>query len=157
MSPKEPEHPAIIYRPDLVPKHQRAVSSGITLFAWLIWIYLFLPLISLAGWWLGIELFASYMLLPEERTYFVTLTFYLIVIALFALIILVWSRYNQLHFGSRTRRSRASGVSDEMVQARFQLDAETLDQIHASKVMVLDLDDDGLIREVQTKARRQDH
>ena len=151
MRHNEPEHPTIIYRPDLIPKRKRAFFSGITLMAWFIWVYLFLPLISLAGWWFGFELFASYMLVPEERTYFVTLTMYLIVIAICALIILAWSRYNQLRFQGKVRRSHTLSVTPEMTQARFHLDADTLDQIHASQVLVLDLDDNGLIREVRTK------
>lgn len=153
MSPprKEPEHPDIIYRPDLLPPRHRVMFSGITLVAWGIWVYLFLPLLSVLAWWLGVEIFASYMLDPTDRGYFVTLTFYLIVIAGAGLIIVSWSRYNQLRFRGQDRRAHTPPVSPEMVQARFRVDAQTLEQIHASKVMVFDLDKDGVIREVSTK------
>jgi biofilm PGA synthesis protein PgaD len=156
MSPhREPEHPAIIYRPDLLPARHRVMFSGITLVAWGIWAYLFLPLISALAWWVGVEMFASYMLDPDERTYFVTLTMYLIVIAGAGLVIFAWSRYNQLRFQGQDRRAHTPPVSQDMIQARFRVDAQTLDQIHASKVMVFNLAEDGTIREVITKAARQ--
>lgn len=156
MSPhKEPEHPDIIYRPDLLSARHRVMFSGITLFAWGIWAYLFLPLISALAWWVGMETFASYMLDPDDRGYFVTLTIYLIVIAGAGLVIIAWSRYNQLRFQGQDRRGAMPPVSNDMIQARFRVDRETLEQIHASKVMVLDLDADGRIREVTTKVAMQ--
>ena len=148
------ETPEIIRRPDLVPRRKRAVSSGVTLLAWAIWIYLFLPLFSLLAWWLGIELFAGYMLDPDERGYLITLTSYLIVIAICALIILGWSRYNQLRFRGKDRRSGAPPVTDEMVQQRFHLDAESLATIHSSKVIVLHLNEEGLVEAIEQKVPR---
>jgi biofilm PGA synthesis protein PgaD len=152
---KEPEHPDIIYRPDLLPSRHRVMFSGMTLVAWGIWAYLFLPLISVLAWWAGVEMFANYMLDPDERTYFVTLTMYLIVIAGAGLVIFAWSRYNQLRFQGHDRRAHTPPVSQDMIQARFRVDAETLDQIHASKVMVLDLTADGRIHEVTTRVARK--
>lgn len=152
MSPhQKPEQPDIIYRPDLLPPRHRVMFSGITLVAWGVWAYLFLPLISALAWWAGAEMFASYMLDPDERTYFVTLTMYLIVIAGAGLVIFTWSRYNQLRFQGQDRRAHTPPVSQDMIQARFRVDADTLNQVHSSKVMVLDLAEDGTIREVETK------
>lgn len=152
---KEPEHPDVIYRPDLLPARHRVMFSGITLAAWAIWVYLFLPLISALAWWLGVDTFASYMLNPDDRGYFVTLTIYLVVIAGAGLVILAWSRYNQLRFQGQDRRAAMPSVSPDMIQARFRVDRETLSQIYASKVMVLDLDPDGRIREVTTRVPLQ--
>jgi biofilm PGA synthesis protein PgaD len=151
MTHQEPEHPDIIYRPDLLPRRRRVIFSGMTLFAWGIWVYLFLPLISVLAWWVGIDLFMDYMLVPEERTYFVTLSIYLVVIAGAGLIIFAWSRYNQLRFQGHDRRAHVPAVSDQMTRARFRIDEHSLDQIHASKVMVLDLDQDGHICEITTR------
>ncbi len=159
MTPRTPEHPAIINRPDLLSFHRRAMFSGITLFAWVLWFYLFLPLVSAIAWWAGAELFASYMLDPHERTYLITLMFYVIVIVVAGLVIFAWSRYNQLRFQGHDRREATPSVSDTMIQARFGLDAESLRQIHHSQIMRFELDDKGRIISLSTiraRPRQQD-
>jgi biofilm PGA synthesis protein PgaD len=154
MTPRAPEHPAIINRPDLLSRRKRAMFSGITLIAWVVWFYLFLPLISAVAWWAGAELFASYMLDPDERTYLMTLLFYVIGIATAGLVIFSWSRYNQLRFQGHDRRAPMPAVTDAMIQARFRVDAESLHQIHNSQIMRLHLDDDGLITAINTTRAR---
>ncbi len=144
MSPRQrPEHPDIIYRPDLQPRGRRVMFSGITLVAWLIWFYLFLPLLSLAAWWFGIEAFREYMLLPEARGYLLTLTGYAIVIALTFLAIFGWSRYNQIRFGGPDRRHGQPPVSRDMTAKRFNVKPELLEQLQQAKTIDLNFDPTG--------------
>ncbi len=154
MTPRTPEHPSIINRPDLLSLRKRAMFSGITLVAWVIWFYLFLPLVSAIAWWAGAELFASYMLDPDERTYLITLMFYVIVIVVAGLVIFAWSRYNQLRFQGHDRREPMPRVSDTMIQARFRVDAESLRQIHRSQIMHFELDNYGHITSLSTTRTR---
>jgi biofilm PGA synthesis protein PgaD len=151
MTRQRPTHPDIIYRPDLLPRKNRVFFSGITLFAWGIWVYLFLPLISVIAWWAGVEMFARFMLDPDERIYMVTLSMYLIVISGAALVIFGWSRYNLLRFQGQDRRSKMPPVSNKMTEDRFYIDSDSLDRIHRSKIMVLELDTDGHFRQVTTR------
>ncbi len=146
-----PRRPEIIYRPELQPRPQRLAFSGITVMAWAVWFYLFLPLLSVLAWWLGAEYFAHYMLEPGGRGYFVTLTGYAVVIAIAALIILGWSRYNQFRFSGRDRRAHQPDVSDEMTSARFHVRPEMLERIRASQVMEFDLDAHGRIEQVRER------
>lgn len=141
MSPRRhPVHPEIIYRPDLQPRGRRVMFSGITLMAWLIWFYLFAPLLSLGAWWFGIDVFREYMLLPGARSYLLTLTGYAIVIALTFLVIFGWSRYNQIRFGGPDRRQGQPPVTTEMMGQRFHVRPELLKQLRTAKTIDLNFD-----------------
>lgn len=143
MSRKHPEHPEIIYRPDLQPAGRRALFSAITLFAWLVWLYLFLPLLSIAAWWFGITTFQEQMLDPVRNAYLFTLTGYAIVVAIATLLIVGWSRYNEARFGGPDRRRPVAPVTDEMIQERFGLDAATIRQVRKAQIMQIELDRSG--------------
>lgn len=143
MTRHTPEHPEIIYRPDLQPPARRALFSGITFVAWLMWFYLFLPLISVAAWWFGVESFRQYMFDPERSGYLLTLIGYAIVVAVTALVIISWSRYNQVRFGGPDRRQAMPPVTDEMMQEKFRLDAEMLENIQTAKTIELEFGEGG--------------
>ncbi len=117
--------------------------SGITLAAWLIWFYLFIPLLSLGAWWFGIDAFREYMLQPGARGYLLTLTGYAIVIALTFLIILGWSRYNQIRFGGPDRRHGQPPVTAEMTAKRFHVKPELLEQLQQARTIDLNFDPTG--------------
>ncbi|WP_376697323.1 poly-beta-1,6-N-acetyl-D-glucosamine biosynthesis protein PgaD [Wenzhouxiangella sp. EGI_FJ10305] len=143
MTRYSPEHPEIIYRPDLQPSGRRALFSAITLVAWILWFYLFMPLLSLGAWWFGVESFRHYMLDPERSGYLLTLTAYAIVVAVTALVIIGWSRYNQVRFSGPDRRHHMPPVTNEMIQEKFQLDAEMLQRVQKAKAIELDFEKGG--------------
>jgi biofilm PGA synthesis protein PgaD len=144
MSPRQhPVHPEIIYRPDLQPRSRRVMFSGITLLAWFVWFYLFVPLMSLGAWWFGIDAFQQYMLQPGARGYLLTLTGYAIVVALTFLVIFGWSRYNQLRFGGPDRRMGQPPVTTEMTARRFSVRPELLEQLQAARTIDLNFDPTG--------------
>ncbi len=146
MTRHTPEHPEIIYRPDLQPPGRRALFSTITFIAWVLWLYLFAPLVSLAAWWFGVSSFREYMLDPERSDYLLTLTGYAIVVAVTALAIVGWSRYNQFRFGGPERRRQLPPVSREMMQEKFQLDGDMLDRIQRARTIELDFEEGGKLR-----------
>lgn len=141
-----PEHPEIIYRPDLQPPARRALFSGITFVAWLMWFYLFLPLLSVGAWWFGVESFREYMLDPVQSGYLLTLIGYAAVVAVTALTIIGWSRYNQIRFGGPDRRRPLPAVTNEMMQEKFHLDADLLERIQGAKTIELEFGEGGKLR-----------
>lgn len=151
MTNHPPKHPDIIFRPDLQSRGQRNAYRALTVAAWAIWLYLLAPLLSLLAWWLGADLFGRYMLDPAGRSYLITLTLYAVVIAAAALVIVGWSRYNQIRFTGRSRRKPSQRVTNEMISERFKVSMEDLRRIHASRVIVLELDDQGEITAVKQK------
>lgn len=146
MTRHRPEHPEIIYRPELQPPARRAMFSMITFVAWLLWFYLFLPLLSLGAWWFGVSSFREYMLDPARSGYLLTLTVYAIVVAVTALTIIGWSRYNQIRFSGPDRRHHLPPVTNEMMQEKFQLSPEMLQCIQSAKTIELEFGEGGKLR-----------
>ncbi len=149
MKRPEPKHPDIIYRPDLVPKRRRALFSGITLIAWVIWAYLFLPLVNLLAWYLGYELFSHHVLDLERSVLIGTLQAYGLVIACAGLVIIGWSRYHVIRFRGRERRTPIEDVSAAMLSERFQVDLDTIARLQGGKNLIMHLDSEGMVLSVQ--------
>ncbi len=138
MSRQPVRHPEILYRPDLQPVGQRTLYSLLTVFAWVVWLYLFLPLISLAAWWFGIDLFSRYLLGPEDRRHLLTLLGYAGVVVLSAVVIVAWSVYNRRRFGGLDRRKPLPPVQDEELLTRFGTDSPTLVALRTERRLILE-------------------
>ncbi|NGX15435.1 poly-beta-1,6-N-acetyl-D-glucosamine biosynthesis protein PgaD [Wenzhouxiangella sp. XN24] len=145
-----PRRPPIIYRPDLQPRPQRLLFSSLTALAWIGWLYLFLPLVSLLAWWFGVDLFARFILEPEDPAHLLTLLRYFGVVLIAAAVIIAWSSYNLRRFGGLDRRKTIPPVSDVELCARFDIEPELLDSLRASRRVVLGLDAEGQIEAVGT-------
>lgn len=152
MTRQRPRHPSIIYRPDLQPPGKRLLFSGITLLAWLVWSYLFLPLLSAAAWWFGVSTFREQMLDTGRGGYLLTLTGYVIVIVVTSLVIIGWSRYNQFRFGGPDRRQPVLPVTDAMIQERFNLDADELQKARHARVIEIEFEESGRFRRARFRA-----
>lgn len=146
MTRQRPRHPDIIYRPDLQPPGKRLLFSGITLLAWMIWGYLFLPLLSVAAWWFGVSTFREQMLDTGRGGYLLTLTGYVIVIVVTSLVIIGWSRYNQFRFSGPDRRRPVLPVTDEMVQERFNIEPDELLKARQARVIEIEFEESGRFR-----------
>lgn len=138
--PRPLRHPEIVYRPELQSVGQRTLYSVLTLVAWTIWLYLFVPLISLLAWWFGIDAFSRYLLEPADRSDLLTLLTYSGVVVLSAMVIVAWSFYNLKRYGGLDRRKPIPPVSDEDLRARHGMDAATLATLREERRLLLHLD-----------------
>jgi biofilm PGA synthesis protein PgaD len=139
-TPRPLRHPEILYRPELQSAGQRTLYSVLTLIAWTVWLYLFVPLLSLFAWWFGIEAFSLYLLEPADRSDLLTLLTYAGVVVLSAVVIVAWSIYNLRRYGGLDRRKPIPPVSDEELRARHDIDAATLAALREQRRVVLHLD-----------------
>lgn len=144
-----PRRPPIIYRPDLQPRPQRLLFSSLTALAWLIWLYLFLPLVSVLAWWFGVDLFAQFILDPEDSAHLLTLLRYFGVVIVAAVVIVAWSTYNLRRFGGLDRRKNIPPVSDAELCERFNTNQETLERLRTGRRLVLELDPEGQLVTVE--------
>lgn len=141
--------PDPIHRPDLQSRVHRGVFAVLSTLGWLVWLYLFAPLLSLVAWGLGYHRLDLYVLSSTPHV-LLTLGLYASAVIVAGLLLLLWAVYNLLRFGSKDRRAAAPPVSDiELVQA-FRINRDQLAQLHAGKVMHLHHDTDGHITGVET-------
>lgn len=142
----------IIDRPELQSPLQRATTRGITLVFWIFWIYLWLPLISLLAWVVGIRLFQLNLL--ENEGYLVLVqnsSAYGTVIALIALVLIVWARYNLYRFRSRETRRDSPPVPLATLAENFNIAAHDLAAWQQARRLVLHHDRNGGLRRIDVE------
>src|SRR5271157_5746235 len=106
----------IIDRPELQTARQRLLFGSMTLFFWVVWIYLWLPILALIGWSLGFTIAYRQMVILNGYVGLLHLMkYYLAVIFFLGTSLLGWAYYNFLRFRGVNRRAHASGVNIAML------------------------------------------
>jgi len=136
--------PLIIESPDLQELRQRYAFAVLTFVFWVVWFYLWTPLVSLVAWLFGFELLYDQMVLfAGWRALQELLGWYALVILLLALILGSWAWYNLKRFGVRDKRRQSPAVTPSEVAGHFGLPEEDLAAIKTSRRVVITHDDDG--------------
>lgn len=138
----------LIDRPDLQSTQQRAVFGILTLIMWAIWFYLWLPLLTLIGWYLGLELFADYILNLGEHEQWKSLLWYGVMIVLAGISLFLWSQYNLSRFSGLERRTAARRVENSALCERFNIGSDVLTLMQHGKTLRICLDQAGAIKRV---------
>lgn len=135
----------IIDAPQLQSLSKRFGSFLVWIICWLMWIYLLLPLLTLAGWLMGdhnltdgMRWFGGYKsLLQLLEIYVMTL------LALIAL----WAAWVIYHFVQRPALIAAAGriVTTTEIESYYQVDTEELAQCRAAQCVTVYFDDHGQI------------
>jgi biofilm PGA synthesis protein PgaD len=145
--------PLIIERPDLQTRRQRLVYGALTLLFWLLYIYLWLPLITLAGWSFGI--WRGYDVLVAQAGYsdlVALLRWYASMIAAFAGTLIVWAMYNLMAFGGRERRAPPPPLAAGEQASYWGVPAGALEAWRRERVLVVRHDPHGRIVVVEPPA-----
>ena len=107
-------NPLIIDRPDLQSWQQMLVSRLLTTIFWALWVVLWLPLVTLAGWaFFGLQFHFHFLELDGYAGFLDLLTYYALVIAGLGGALIVWAKYNHLRFRGMDRRKAAVPVTLE--------------------------------------------
>lgn len=139
--------PLIFDRPDLQEKRQRWLHWALTLVAWVIWAYLWLPVLTLVAWYLGFRTFVREIVLPDPATMVSTGLTYLGIVSLIALLLIGWSRYNLGRFGGADRRRAPPRVTDPEVQRYFEVDPDTFQLLRTGASVTVQHDEEGRVRD----------
>jgi biofilm PGA synthesis protein PgaD len=141
----------IINRPELQSPLQRVTTRGITFVFWVVWIYLWLPLISLAAWLVGIHLFRAHMLDNDGyKALFSDVHQYAIVIVIIAAVLIGWARYNLLRFRDKGNRKASRHVDLDAQAQFFKTEPQQLRRWREAKRLVIHHDKQGNITQVET-------
>ena len=141
----------IINRPELQSPLQRITTRGITFIFWVVWIYLWLPFISLVAWWVGIQLFREHMLDNDGyKVLFSDMHEYAIVIVVIAAVLISWARYNLLRFRDKGNRKSSKHVDLTELAQGFKIDPQRLRHWQNAKRLVIHHDKQGEITGVET-------
>jgi biofilm PGA synthesis protein PgaD len=142
-------HPMIIDRPDLQSKAQRYGWSSITLTFWALYVYLWLPLLTLAAWWVGVKLFNYHMIELQGYTGFIDkLGLYSVIIFVISAILIGWAEINRMRFKNKLRRMDNSEVTIDEIAEKYNLPAHKLAELRQKKSMIVHFSDKGSITDI---------
>ncbi|HEY4373222.1 MAG TPA: poly-beta-1,6-N-acetyl-D-glucosamine biosynthesis protein PgaD [Burkholderiales bacterium] len=140
----------IIYRPDLQSNRQRTVYGAITVAFWAFWVYLWVPLLALLAWIVGIQQAYKYMVtLGGYQHTRAVLEDYSIVVACLGGTLLIWAAYNIFRFRGAGKRAARPLVTDADIARDLSRDVAQVDAWQRERLLVVAYDDDGRIAHVE--------
>jgi len=131
--------PLIIERPDLQTSTQRYSSLSVTVMCWMVWLYLFVPLLSLFAWVTGATLVYEvlYMDLGEGLVMARALS-YGKGIATLTGIYSAWALYNYIRWRDVERRQQPVSVTSEEMAETFRVSVQRINELREAKILTID-------------------
>lgn len=145
----------IIDRPELQARRHRWTYSTLTLVAWAVWMYLWLPVVTIVAWYLGVRTFIREIMLPDRAVVLTLVLSYLAVIIVMGVILVVWSRYNLRRFRDLDRRRASPPVTDQVILEWFRCSPENMERLRVEKSVTVEYDEEGVILAVEPGSKVQ--
>ena len=140
----------LIRRPDLQSPRQRTLYGALTLGFWLFWIYLWVPVLALLAWLLGLQQAYQYMIvLGGYQEVIRVVWLYSLVILLLGGGLLVWATYNILRFGGVENRTASRPVTPVEIGLHFGQDPVAVAAWQSGQRLYVSHDTDGRIAAVE--------
>ncbi len=139
----------LINEPQLQSLQHKLGDTVLTAAMWGIYLYLWLPLVSLVAWLFGIQLF--YHELIEAGGYLELLdkvALYATVIPAIFVVIISWSLSNQRRFRGQERRNEVSEISPAEMTAFFDVTTGEFERLRAASRIVVAIDENGRIEHI---------
>lgn len=128
----------IIERPQWQTASQRAVFRFLTVLCWALWIYLWMAVLALIGWLLGIDVGYREMVIKHGFGEFVDrLPLYAFIVLCLGGGLLLWAYYNYFRFRGVERRKERKCVTVEETSTRFMIAPEECHRcMHAPRLVI---------------------
>jgi biofilm PGA synthesis protein PgaD len=136
----------IIEKPELQSNVQRYGWSSLTFIFWILYVYLWLPLLTLAAWWIGAKIFNYHMIQLEGYVGLIEkLTLYSSIILVISAILIGWAELNRMRFKNQLRRMDVADVTLSEVAKKYNLHEHQLAQLRQKKSMQVHFSEKGVI------------
>jgi biofilm PGA synthesis protein PgaD len=154
MDESGPRHTALksplIERADLQSPRQRTLYGALTLGFWVFWVYLWVPVLALLAWALGVEQAYKYMaVFGGYRDVINLLALYGLVILLLGGGLVLWAVYNILRFRNVEKRRAALPVTPIEIGQHFGQDPESVARWQSEQRLYVTHDETGRIAHVE--------
>jgi biofilm PGA synthesis protein PgaD len=117
------QSPLIISLPERQSGPQHAIFGALTLTIWVLWVYLWLPLITAILWMVGIR-WAYIQIFQGTRGVSLWVILWIMLSAI--IVVASWSNYNNIRYAKKTRRRRAQPLYKAAIGERFGITNPTL-------------------------------
>lgn len=133
----------VIYRPQRQPPLQRTLFALITMVAWTLWISLWLPVLTLIAWLLGMEDAYKQLGLMHPLHAANDLSMVLTVALVCALSMGSWSQYNRIRFAGKQRRRGNRTLDIAEMAPALAASVETARELQAGRRSIVHFNADG--------------
>jgi poly-beta-1,6-N-acetyl-D-glucosamine biosynthesis protein PgaD len=138
----------IIDQPASVPLSRRVGWGCVTLLCWALWIYLWMPLVTLAAWGLGFyQVYSEFGWRAEVMELKRLLALYLIIAAVFGSCLLSWALLEYARFRHKRRRTMPMRTEAPDLAAYTGLHAEDIAAWQKCRCLVAHHDEHGAVRD----------
>ncbi|HTV86635.1 MAG TPA: poly-beta-1,6-N-acetyl-D-glucosamine biosynthesis protein PgaD [Dyella sp.] len=135
--------PLIINRPERQKPLQRATSALITMIAWTLWVSLWLPLLTLIAWLLGLQDIYVKLGLDHPFQAAQNLDMVLSVGCVCAFSLGAWAFYNRMRFAGRQRRHANRVIDIQEMAPVLEASVDTARHLRASRRSIIHFDEQG--------------
>jgi biofilm PGA synthesis protein PgaD len=139
----------IIEKPELQSNVHRYGWSSVTFIFWVLYIYLWLPFITLIAWWIGVKLF--HLQIVELHGYsgvIGKLGLYSAIVLVLSVILIGWAKLERFRFKDSVRRTDNAVVSVEEIAKLFKLQESQLIQLRQKQSVIVSFSDKGQLSEI---------
>lgn len=136
----------IILRDHLQSPQQKTLNGVLTVAFWAFWFYLWLPLLALLAWTLGMEQAYKYMIvLGGYHDVIRLLAIYSLIIVLLGGALVVWAAYNIHRFSGVEHRTGSPAVTPKEIARDFGMDQSSVELWQVARYLHVTHDDVGHI------------
>lgn len=136
--------PLYIDAPEQLTREERARDTLITAILWAVYLYLWVPLVSLLAWAMGFEFAYDVMVRAGgARDLLPILLEYLVVVSIIFSAFTIWSVSNRLRYKELNRRARRAPVRDDALAEYFQVPLSQIAAMRSRQVIHVSIDDEG--------------
>jgi biofilm PGA synthesis protein PgaD len=133
------------------------MDAVVTGFMWIVYTYLWAPLISLIAWLLGFEFAYDVMIRAGGFEYLKeVIWFYSIVVAAIFVVVAGWSTINRRRFAGHDRRQAIDAVPDSEIAAYFGIGDEQMASLRESRISHISVNEEGQIVNVEASIINMD-
>ncbi|MEK6776437.1 MAG: poly-beta-1,6-N-acetyl-D-glucosamine biosynthesis protein PgaD [bacterium] len=134
----------IIDQPSLQSLWQEYSYAFCTFIVWVAWIYLWLPLISLVAWLLGIRFYYEHMIVLGGYLGFLkVMGLYALIIFILGIALVFWALVNQIRFRGKDRRKTVYATKEEEVINFFGISRDDLRIAQKAKRLTISFNGEG--------------
>lgn len=134
----------LIRKPYAQPRLKRAAWGFVTAAFWGLYIYLWLPLVTLILWLLGVRTAFFELYTRQHQVEPFLIVAIPVMAAVCALALIGWAEYNRWRFASQDRRSPQEDVGVDEVAERLGASLALASQLGQSKVSLLHMNDHAI-------------
>ena len=140
----------LIERGDLQSPRQRTLYGALTLAFWAFWIYLWVPVLALLAWMLGLQQAYKYMIvLGGYQEVLRAIGMYSLIILVMGGGLLLWAGYNIFRFRGVESRVAAQPITPVEIGRHFGQDPEAVASWQGEQRLYVVHDSDGRIARVE--------